>query len=300
MNVSGRNIKGICDYKCAFSFDYPTINPIVTNKMIYLSLSSDYSSIPPVMFNGQPYLVSQIQIYSPSLHLYNGEKMPAELVILHSPQNGGTNLNVCIPININDSSTSIINKVISFSIKNVPTTDDSMTLNISNFSLNDIVPKSPFYNYKGKDINNDYDVNYIVYGKDAALYITTENSTNLSNILTEVELNTSSDGSLFFNKKGPVSSEENGEIYISCENTNTSKEMEQVTTTTNNNTTTFNWSEAFKNPIWITIFSIIGALFLCLFVYYLLNYVYLKLAQSPSSQSGGNGFKIRKKVTFNI
>lgn len=286
MDISKKNIKGLCDYKCAFSFDYPTNNPVITNKMIYLSLTPDDTTIPPVMYNGQPYLVSQVHIYSPSLHLFNGEKLAGELVVLHSPQNGGTNLNVCIPINVNNSSegTSILNKLIKFAVNNVPTTDDSMTLNMSNFSLNDIVPKSPFYNYVGKDINNDYDVNYIVFGKDSSLYITDDISTKLSNIITSMELPILSDSYLFFNKKGVVSSEENGEIYISCENTNTSKEMEQVTTASKNSTV-FNWSDAFKNPIWITIFSIIGAIFLCLFIYYMLNIVYLKILIPTRSDS---------------
>lgn len=299
MDISVRNIKGNCDYKCAFSFDYQTSNAIISNKMNYLSLTLDETTIPPVMYNGQPYLVSQIQIYSPSLHLFNSQKMPAEVVILHSPQKGGTNLNVCIPINVNDSidSSSIINKITTFAINNTPTTDDTMSLNMPNFTLNDIVPKKPFYSYTGKDINNDYDVNYIVYGREASLHITKENSTNLSNIVTTIELNKSNDGSLFYNKKGPVSANENGEIYISCENTNTSKEMEQITTT-NNNSTVFNWSEAFKNPIWITIFSIVGAIFLCFFVYYVLNLFYLSVLQTPSQKGGKSDIKIFKKVRF--
>lgn len=300
MDISKKNVKGICDYKCAFSFDYPSNNPVVKNNMIYLSFSSDNTTIPPVIFNSNSYLVSQTRIYSPSLHSFNGEKMPAELIIMHYPQNGGTNLNVCIPINTNDSTNSLLNTIITFSNKNTPSVDDSMILNISNFSLNDIVPKSPFYSYTGKDIDNDYDVYYIVYGKDSSLYITNENSTNLSNIITAVTLDDTTNRSLYFNRKGAVSSEENGEIYISCENTDSSTEMEQITTKSQNNIT-FNWSEAIKNPIFITIISIIGGIFICLIVYYLMDIAYSNIFKSSKIiQNGGGGNIKYKKVRFNI
>ena len=98
IDITPRNAAGTCDLKCAYTFDYPTSSSTLSNKGIFIGLSYDAATMSPVTYNQAPYSVAQIQIYAPSLHTFGGVAAAAEIMIIHTPQKGGDNLYVCIPV----------------------------------------------------------------------------------------------------------------------------------------------------------------------------------------------------------
>lgn len=266
IDITKRGITGKCDLKCAYNFKYPTSNSTLTNKGIYLALTYDATTMAPVTYNAQPYNVSQIHIYSPSLHLFNGSTVAGELIILHSPQKGGDNLYVAIPL-INSAgastSTPIIQEIIDKAATSAPAEGDSVALNISGFTLNDLIPsRLPFISYTGNNVNNEMMSPWIVYGQDAGIKITSDDADKLAKIISPFAFGLTGE-KLYLNEAGAnsVPDDQTGDIYISCEPTNTSEE-EVTVTTTSKNPTVFNWGDAFKNPIWKTVGQL--ALFVCI------------------------------------
>ena len=180
ININPQSVTGKCDLKCAYNFDYQTTNLVATNNGINITLKSDNQTSTPVTFNNNKYNVQEIMLCSPSLHLFNGSQTQAELVIIHAPQTGGQNLSVCIPIiqsgNASDA-TNLVTEIIQLVSPN--SVGEPITLNISNFTLNDIVPKKPFYNFNSNTLGG----NCIVYGKMFAIPLSQTTLTTLSSML---------------------------------------------------------------------------------------------------------------------
>ena len=107
IDISMSKIKGKCDLKCAYHFDYNNSSCVATNQGEYISLAYDKSSSPPVIYNALGYYVKEIRIFCPSLHSYNGEKTDGEFIIIHTSNTGEKPLLVCIPIQSNNVSNSI-------------------------------------------------------------------------------------------------------------------------------------------------------------------------------------------------
>ena len=59
MNISPQNIAGVCNYKCAYSFNYNTSNITATNYGRSVSLKYESSSTPQVTYNAAKYNVSK-------------------------------------------------------------------------------------------------------------------------------------------------------------------------------------------------------------------------------------------------
>jgi len=237
INISSQSITGKCDLKCAYNFDYPTTTLVATNSGVVLSLKCDNQTSTPVTFNNNKYTVEGIFIITPSLHLFNGSKAAAEFIIVHNPQSGGPKLSVCIPIvqssNSSDA-TNLVTEIIQLVSSGAPSVGETTTLNISNFTLNNIVPKKPFYNFTSRFLGGDC----IVYGNTFAIPLSQSTLTTLSSIIRSYDINDIGDGNLFFNSTGPNQSSSNDGIYISCKPTGNSTETTDVTTDTNTNTNT--------------------------------------------------------------
>ena len=130
-----------------FSYNYGNSSCSITNKTTYLDINC-FDGINTVNcgLTGDLY-VSGVRLYKPSLNSYNGRKADAELIITHS--GGGKNLYLCIPIN---STTSLggtsqwFRQIIPFAPSKY---DSSTSINVSNFSLNDVIPKATFIVYDG-------------------------------------------------------------------------------------------------------------------------------------------------------
>ena len=226
MNISPKNVVGKCDLKCSYSFKYNESNSTAKNNGAFIKLTYDSRSVPPVSYNHEKYNVSSIMITSPSLHYFNDKSMPGEIIIEHVPVKGGHNLNVCIPF-VSSSETSkastILTDIIKVVSSSAPSEGDSTNLNITDFNLQSIVPRKPYFAYSTGA--NDY----IVFGAIDAIPLSSNTITTLQQIIKPFPL-TMPTASLFYNSKGPISGLQIGNgLYISCQPTGSSDDETEVT-----------------------------------------------------------------------
>ena len=265
INITSDNIYGNCDLKCSYNYKYNQSNSVATNKGVYISLTYDKGTLAQVTYNDQKYHVSEITIYNNSLHLFNGNKVASEIIIEHVPEMGGEFLYICIPI-ISSTNTSdatlILSDIIQTVSTNAPNEGESCNLNISNFNLNNIVPKQPFFAYNG---NSGLKGNVIVYGINYAIPLNDSSLSILQKIIQIYPLNLTG-GNLFFNKVGPNNIQLNDGIYISCQPTGSSEEETQVSY---NNSSKINNDFA---PIFNKSMKIILICILCIIIFALLSF----------------------------
>jgi hypothetical protein len=199
--------------------------------------------MPPVLFNYQKYNVSSVKIYSPSLHLYDGAKVQAEIIIEHQPVTSGSALNVCIPIvqsSDNSKAGQVVSQIIEKVAANAPSKGNTTKLNLSGFTLQNIIPNKPYFNY-----TNQEGVNHILFSKLDAIPVNQNLLTSLSKIIKPYQL-TIPETKLFFNSDGPNTKNDLAKqgIYISCNPTGNS---EETTNITNEKINTFDVSSLFNN-----------------------------------------------------
>jgi len=262
MNITQRSVYGKCNLKCSFSSKYEVSNSSATNNDIYISVTYDKQSMPPVLFNYQKYNVSSVKIYSPSLHSYDGAKVPAEIIIEHQPVTSGSVLNVCIPIlqsSDNSKAGQVVSQIIEKVAANAPSKGNTTKLNLSGFTLQNIIPNKPYFNY-----TNQEGVNHILFSKLDAIPVNQNLLTSLSKIIKPYQL-TIPETKLFFNSDGPNTKNDLAKqgIYISCNPTGNS---EETTNITNEKINTFDVSSLFNNKNLVNFvgFLIIPALILAI------------------------------------
>jgi carbonic anhydrase len=261
-----------CDLKCAYNFTYSNSNSTAKNNGMSISLTYDHSSVPPVIYDSQKYTVAKINLYSPSLHLFNGERVKAEFVIEHVPMAGGDTLYVCCPIvqsNNMSVASGLLTQIIQNVSSNAPSNGNSTNLNLSGFTLQDIVPFKPYYNYKGTTSGLSGD--YIVFDSLEAISLDESTLKTLSNIITPFAIDMVG-GSLLYNPNGPNSSLTNQGIYISCQPTGSSEE--QVDVVQAKNVTVNDMSSMMNNQVIFIIIQIIVGGLIFIAVYYGINYAY--------------------------
>jgi hypothetical protein len=280
INISSQNIYGNCDLKCSYNFKYEDSNSTATNNEFFISLTYDKGTTSPVVYNAQNYFVSKINIYSPSIHMFNDNLVNGELVIEHAPETGGEILYVCIPLfestNSSDAS-NLLTEVIQSVVTNAPSVNESTNLNISNFNLDTVVPKKPFFSYSG---TVGLTGQVIVFGVNYAIPLNNSILTNLAKIIKPYPI-TVSGGNLFFNSKGPNSTQVSSEgIYISCQPTGSSAEEMQVTYD-NKNPVNYNMNSILNNPTFIKIIQILTGCIIFILIFLILNYGYNFLTSTP-------------------
>jgi len=251
MNITQRSVYGKCNLKCSFSSKYEISNSSATNNDIYVSVSYDKQSMPPVVFNYQKYNVSTIKIYSPSLHSYDGTKVQGEIIIEHQPVTSGSVLNVCIPIvqsSDNSKAGQIVSQIIEKVSANAPSKGNTTKLNLDSFTLQNIIPNKPYFNY-----TNQAGVNHILFSKLDAIPVSQTLLTSLSKIIKPFQL-TIPETKLFFNSDGPNTKNDLAKegIYISC---NPTGDSEETTNITNNKIYSFDVSTLFNNQNMINFVS---------------------------------------------
>jgi len=188
-----------------FSYNYGNSSCSITNKSTYLDISC-FDGINTINcgLTGDLYVTS-VRLYRPSLNTYDGRKADAELIITHS--GGGKNLYLCIPIESTTSSggtTQWFRQIIPFAPSKEGATK---SINVSNFSLNDIIPKSTFIVYDGGTFDwgcSKSDV-MILFTLDSAARIFYKNLKSLNNITKKHTYNVlSTPEYLKLNKKGTL------------------------------------------------------------------------------------------------
>jgi len=151
--------------------------------------------------------------------------MPGEILVEHVPEKGGNHLKVCVPFTSSSESSKasdLITQVIEKMAANAPSEGDSTNLNISNFNLQNIIPRKPFFAYT---YGND---DFIVFGQLEAIPLSSSTITTLQQIIKPYTLLMPS-APLFYNSSGPISGLQIGDgIYISCKPTGSSDEETAV------------------------------------------------------------------------
>lgn len=233
-----KNTDSICDLKCEYSFKYPTTNLQVANRGEYISFKTDPSREPPVIYNADKYDVSEIRLYGPSLHTYGGKHSACELMIIHTNMNSSGNLIVCVPMKAVPMTTALttIDTVISQVSKTATSAGQQTSVNLPSFSLNEIIPRKPYYSYSGTlpytPCNGIY--NYVVFHMDDAISINFSSILKLGKIITPQAYKPKKvKGGLYYNKNGPKKYKNTIEddIYIECKPTG-SEGVSIVTTDT--------------------------------------------------------------------
>jgi len=283
INISRENVQGKCDLKCAYNFKYSESNITAKNKGVLISLTYDNSSVSPVTYNDEKYTVSKIEITCPSIHIFNGSTTDAEIFIEHTPVKGGPKLMVGIPMkSSSDSSTAsnLITEVIKGVATNAPAQGDSTNLHLSGFTLENIVPKKPFYSYTESETTE-----WIMFDILEAIPLKKNTLSTLSQIIKPFPIPTPGT-TLFFNSSGPNTGATIGDgIYISCKPTGSSEEETAVEYT--KNTPSYDLSNLLENPVTKVIFQIIIGCIIFIILFTLISYAYTFITTSTLITKGG-------------
>ena len=216
---------GKCSLKCLLWYKYGSSSCTVTNNTDQLIITYDGES--DVMFNSLHYAPTQVRIFKPSIHKFEGQYADAELVITHTSNNGG--LLICIPIMANTSvNASMGTTILDDIIAHAPNQKDSTTLNINDFNLNYIIPKSAYYSYTGtvaydKKCKEEYQ--YVVFPKYSLMIQKTTLDT-LGTFIHDSWIEVK-EGTCYYNSKGTTQNgfSGDGQIYIDCQPTNEEEEI---------------------------------------------------------------------------
>jgi len=286
IDISQQYVKGICDLKCDYSFKYQKSNSIATNKGSRIQISYEDTGIPPVTYNNIKFNVSMIELTYPSSILYNGVPALANLTIVHNSVKDGSMLFVIIPITLSETTSkgsTSISEIVKLVALSAPNDGEKVTLNLPDFSLQDIVPKKPFY-------TGSFSFNLILFDLKNAIPMSQTTYSTLNNIIQSKPDGSSSQLAiileskkssneflpLFYNSKGPNQNSGEEEIYISCQPTGNSEETENVTfQKTTNTTSTFqvDLQNLFNNPYFIYCFYAFIFIVLLAFLNIIINFI---------------------------
>ena len=214
----------LCSLKCLLWYNYGNSSCTITN--LEDTLLIDYDGTSDVMFNSLHYAPNQVRIFKPSIHTFDGKHADAELVITHTSNNGG--LLICVPIMANSSvNASMGTTILDDIIAHAPKQKESTTLNINDFNLNYIIPKSAYYSYTGtvayETCGAEYQ--YVVFPKNSLkIQQTTLDTLGTFIHSTYIPVKT---GTCYYNAKGTTQNgfSGDGQIYIDCQPTNEGEEI---------------------------------------------------------------------------
>lgn len=217
INTKNNNYKE-CNMKCSYVYDYYKSN------LIYVPLHgmgvaytiSDNSESSYIKYNKNEYKLMHIYIFARPVHTYNNNDLDGELVLYHISKISGQLLYVNIPIIKTRSKGLLNNSKINSLIENTNFQRPNKEMNITTFTLNDVIPKkTEYYNY-----NIDSYADVIIFPEDKPIYID-------SNLFEEIEevfkikkgpaRKLSNDNNIYINKKGAeIVSSKGNDIYIEC------------------------------------------------------------------------------------
>lgn len=281
INIDKSLVTANCDYKCVLNFHYPQTSLVVKNKGTELDFNCEETSPPPVSYNNNKMNATRFILYAPSLHLFNGSKVAGEIIIEHVPVLGGKSLYICIPLTSLSAGTSLasiaVSGLIAQAAKGAPASGDTANLNLSNFTLQAIVPKKPFYTYYGE--NSRFTGDFVVFDKADAISLGPLILQQLTSIIQPLNLRMTG-GKLFYNPKGP--NQIDNEIYISCHPTGASKEKVKTDTSSSSSssTTDYDWSSIYNSQGFIIFMVCLGMII----VLYMVNSFFTSMSSGPNGE----------------
>lgn len=182
MNINN-NVSGKCSLKCNYSFNYSLMNLTGQNKKSYLLFKpNNIENYDQVIYNNNKYNVTEIRIYNKSLHKFGGQQIFSELQVIHKTLMNEKTLNVHIPVKIaNGDNITILDQLISFVSDYSPACNgNGCQINLSTFTLNDLVPRKEYLVYSLSD-NEEV----IVFQQSDGIYISEDGSDILKSLIEE-------------------------------------------------------------------------------------------------------------------
>jgi carbonic anhydrase len=285
IDINLSNISGSCVLKCEYSFNYNSSSCVAINRGDYISLSYDNSSSQNITFNNLSYSVKEIRIYIPSLHSYSSVRTDGEFVIVHSPNNAGNQLLVCIPIKLSgvtNIGSALLGSIINTVADKAPSSGETTTVSIPNYNLNSIVPLKPFFSYSATIPYQPCTENadFVVFGLDYSMDISIDALTRLKSIISVNVYDIKTNTLFFYNEKGPGNNVSGDDIYIDCFQVGESEETEAVVTASPPSNDVVNImmnNQIFK--------LILGSLFILL-ILYIISIIF-SFAKSGGGMEGG-------------
>jgi hypothetical protein len=272
INIAKSKVAGDCNTKCAYSFDYKDCGLTASNDGSLITYGIDpVPTVPPVLYNNSQYVPFKIFIIYPSAHKYEGSFVDSELKISHYSVDGIGSLDVYIPI-IRSTDTSSASILVSQMINDVaakaPKAGNKIAhvTGVENFSLNSIIPRAPFYSYSRYGLDN------IVFGLSSAIPLSGSIlDSKLKKIIKEWPPSQSDDTKtkVYYNGVGPKSTLADQGIYIDCQPTGSSGQVEVVQA---KNPPIYDLDTILKDP---TVFMILQLLMSCLIfivIYFFISY----------------------------
>lgn len=209
-----------CTLKCLYMYKYGTSSCTVKNNSDHIFVV--YDGVSDVQFNSVMYTPTEIRLFTPSLHTFQGRSAVAEMVVVHTSAHGG--LMVCIPITLSNTlSVSAGAVLLEDIIKGTPTSKDAISLNVKDFTLDALVPKSAYYSYTGtvpfESCKESNQYQYVVFPM-GELTMTFGTLKTLKSLI-HSSYTKSYDGPCFYNETGTKSNGfgGDGQIYIDCQPT---------------------------------------------------------------------------------
>lgn len=199
--VNIKDTKHICREDCSYQYNYSANSSVlVINKGDCLELKVDGKN--KVNFNGYTIDLEQSEtkggaakIFQPSLHLFDGVQVDGEIIITHSGSNN--TVLVCVPIIVRDGggkSNNFFQQLLPH-INLAEGNPDPQNVNVSKWSLNDIMPTGDFYFYNG-DLpyypcikNVQKRINVIVFGVKSAATINKSDYKLLQSLIEPIKYN---------------------------------------------------------------------------------------------------------------
>ena len=222
-----------CKYKCSYTFNYNLSNLNMSHKGSYIQINYDKSSGKQVVYNNNPYSVYEIRLYKKPITIIgdqvNSTTSENQLVIFHSSNTSSLNLIVIVPIIRNNYlGTSLLNDIVVEATNNLNVKGDTHNSRMDGFTLEKIVPKSPFMAYTARadfgDGKMSTKYNFVEFDSKKQGYISLykeyfdELETLLSPYTIVAVVNSVAEaGTMAYNKIGPTEISDSNEIYIDCQ-----------------------------------------------------------------------------------
>lgn len=263
INIQSSKKYESCVEKCSYNFKYPKTYLKITNNDTYLSmtfLDPIDQKLTKVTYNNADYTVNEIILTWSSLNNFNGTKIDGELIV-HHVSSTGKNLWVCVPIKKSEySSDESLSNILDQSSNNANKPNLVFNYQFDDFSLQNLIPEKPFYNYAGS-YGGTLSGDFIVFDPINSITIDSNKFTNIFQNITKQNNLLLTGGSIYYNDKGPNLEKLDDGIYISCNPTGESNDLTDISKPKNN--VSFG---AYNNNVMMFLKIIIGAL-LMLFVF---------------------------------
>ena len=282
-----------------FFFDYGKSPCSVTNKTTYLDIMCfDGTNKVSCGITGD-LVVTGVRLYQPSLNTYSGSKQDAELIITHS--GGGKNLYVCVPITSSRSvggTSEWFSQVIPFSPNKK---NSSVSVNVSNFTLNTVIPKTSYLIYEGGTFDwgcSKQDV-MIIFSKDNSISMLSKDLSTLKKLISPASYNVQDTPHfLKLNNVGTQSgagripgSEKSDTLTctpVTDENGNNIENTDTTSWTSNNSLDVGSRTEKFLKTYWYIFLGILlGAIVIVLLIFSLRKVKSLVGGNNSTSTSNG-------------